>query len=357
MRHTPIIVQINRISNITKLAADSPSRRQTYSSPSKTTISTSFSAGLPRCEYTDEAMKAVRIHRFGSPDEILLEDLPVPSPGKDEVLVRVAAAGVAPWDAIIREGRSQVSPQPPLTLGSDLSGIIEAVGPEVTAFAIGDEVYGVTNPQFCGAQAEYAVASAAMIAPKPLSLNHLEAASAPVIAVTAWQMLFEYASAKSGDTILITGAAGNVGRYAVQLALQAGIHVVAVARSHDEPLLRALGVETVIESSTSAPLPQVDSILDIVGGTTVQRCAGALKPGGKIVSVASKQPLPQASGIQSIFFYAEVTTERLRILSTLFENGKISARVGSVLPLSDARLAHQMLAGAPHKPGKILLQL
>ena len=196
-------------------------------------------------------MKAVRIHRFGPPEVVVVEDIPKASPGKGEVLVRVAAAGVAPWDAVIREGKSKVSPQPPLTLGSDLSGCVQAVGPDVSQFAIGDDVYGVTNPQFCGAQAEFAVAFAGMIAPKPRRLSHLEAASAPVVAVTAWQMLFEYAQAKSGDTILITGAAGNVGAYAVQIALEAGMRVIAVARSSDQELLRAYGVETILDSSAA----------------------------------------------------------------------------------------------------------
>jgi len=304
-------------------------------------------------------MKAVRIERFGPPEVVVVEDIPMPSPGKGEVLVRVAAAGVAPWDALIREGKSKVSPQPPLTLGSDLSGTVEAVGPDAGPFAVGDEVYGVTNPQFCGAQAEFAVALARMIAPKPQRLNQLEAASAPVIAVTAWQMLFEYAKAKSGDTILITGAAGNVGAYAVEMALDAGMRVIAVARSSDQALLRALGVQTIFDSSANgfgASLPAVDALLDTVGGETVQRYSGAVKAGGRLVSVASMQP-PQKAGVQSVFFYAEVTSERLRTVTDLFEKGKISARVGSVLPLAEARTAHEMLAGAPHKPGKIVLEV
>jgi NADPH:quinone reductase-like Zn-dependent oxidoreductase len=304
-------------------------------------------------------MKAVRIHKFGPPKVVVVEDIPKPSPGKGEVLVRAAAAGVAPWDATIREGKSKVSPQPPLTLGSDLSGFVEAVGPDVSQVAIGDEVYGVTNPQFCGAQAEFAVAIAGMIAPKPRRLNHLEAASAPVIAVTASQMLFEYGQAKSGDTILITGAAGNVGAYAVQMALEAGIRVIAVARCSDQELLRAFGVETILDSGAvgfETSLPQVDAVLDTVGGETVQRCSAAVRPGGRLVSVASMQ-LPQRAGMQSVFFYAEVTSERLRTLTDLFETRKISPRVGSVLPLAEARSAHEMLAGAPHKNGKIVLQL
>jgi len=304
-------------------------------------------------------MKAVRIHSFGPPEVVVVEEIPKPSPGKGEVLVRVAAAGVAPWDAIIREGKSKVSPQPPLTLGSDLAGSIKALGPDVSQFAIGDEVYGVTNPQFCGAQTEFAIALAGMIAPKPPRLNQLEAASAPVVSVAAWQMLFEYAQAKSGDTILITGAAGNVGAYAVEMALDAGMRVIAIARSTDQEMLRALGVETILDSSAPGfefSLPQVDAVLDTVGGDTVQRCAGAVKAGGRLVSLVSAQ-LPQRAGIQSMFFYADVTSERLRAVSDLFETRKISPQVGSVLPLEDARKAHEMLAGAPHKKGKIVLQL
>ena len=303
-------------------------------------------------------MKAVRIHSFGPPDVVQVEDVPTPMPGPNEVLVRVMAAGVAPWDAIIREGKSKVSPQPPLTLGSDFSGIVEKVGAGVTDFAPADEVYGVTNPQFCGAQAEFAVATSGMIAGKPRSLNHLEAASAPVIAVTAWQMLFQYAKAMRGETVMVVGAAGNVGAYAVQMAADAGIHVIAVARVDDEELLRSLGVgvKSIIDSSKPAferDLPQVDAIVDTVGGSTLQRCVAALKPGGKLVTSVSTQPLPA----EAIFFYAEVTTARLQTLTTLFDAGRITARVGSILPLSEARQAQRMLAGAPHKPGKIVLQV
>lgn len=300
-------------------------------------------------------MKAARIHSFGPPEVVVVEDVPMPSPGPGEVLVRVMAAGVAPWDAIIREGKSKVSPQPPLTLGSDFSGVVETVGPRVTDFAPADQVYGVTNPQFCGAQAEFAVATARMVARKPQSLNHVEAASAPVVAVTAWQMLFQYAQAMRGQTVMIVGAAGNVGAYAVQMAVDAGMHVVAIAHLDDEDLLRTLGVKSIFDSSKPAfeqDLPQVDAILDTVGGSTVQRCVAALKPGGKLVTSVSTQPLPGA-----IFFYAEVTTGRLQTLTTLFDAGRITPRVGSILPLSEARQAQRMLAGAPHKPGKIVLQM
>ncbi|MGD0731915.1 MAG: NADP-dependent oxidoreductase [Terracidiphilus sp.] len=301
-------------------------------------------------------MKAARIHSFGPPDVVVIEDVPVPSPGPSEVLVRVMAAGVAPWDAIIREGESKVSPQPPLTLGSDFSGVVDKIGPGITGFAPADEVYGVTNPQFCGAQAEFAVAMANMAARKPQSLNYEEAASAPVIAVTASQMLFQYAQATRGQTVLVVGAAGNVGAYAVQMAIDAGIHVVAVAHLNDEGLLRSLGVKSIVDSSKPAfeqSLPQVDAILNTAGGNTFQRCVAALRPGGKLVTSVATQPMPEGA----IFFYAEVTTARLQTLTALFDAGRITARVGSVLPLSEARQAQNMLAGATHKPGKIVLQI
>ena len=301
-------------------------------------------------------MKAARIHSFGPPDVVVVEDVPVPSPGPGEVLVRVMAAGVAAWDAIIREGKSKVSPQPPLTLGSDLSGVVDKVGPGATGFWLADEVYGVTNPEFCGAQAEFAVATGGMVARKPQSLNYVEAASAPVIAVTAWQMLFQYAQATRGQTVMIVGAAGNVGAYAVQMAVDAGIEVVAIAHPNDEDLLRSLGVESIIDPSKPAfekDLPQVDAILDTVGGNTLQRLVAALKPGGKLVTSVSSQSLPA----EAVFFYAEVTTARLQTITTLFDSGRITARVGSVLPLLEARQAQAMLAGAPHMPGKIVLQI
>jgi NADPH:quinone reductase-like Zn-dependent oxidoreductase len=158
------------------------------------------------------------------------------------------------------------------------------------------------------------------------------------------------------DTVLIVGAAGNVGAYSVQMAIDAQMQVIAVARASDEDMLRALGVESIFDSTSPGfekGLPQVDAILDTVGGSALERCVAALKPAGRLVTTVSAQPLPS----RAIFFYAEVTTVRLRTLTTLFESGRISPRVGSVLPLSEARLAQDMLAGAPHLPGKIVLKV
>ena len=174
-------------------------------------------------------MKAVRVHAFGDLDAMVYEDVPRPSPGPGQVLIRVAATGVGPWDAWIREGKS-VLPQPlPLVLGSDLSGVVEEVGPGVTGFGLGDAVFGVTNARFTGAYAEHAVADAGMIARKPATLGDLEAASMPVVASTAWQMLFDHAAVEAGSRVLVHGGAGNVGAYAVQFARLAGARVVATA--------------------------------------------------------------------------------------------------------------------------------
>lgn len=305
-------------------------------------------------------MRAVRVTRFGGPEVVEVQDVPVPSAGRNEVLVGVAAAGVAPWDVIIREGESQVSPPAPLTLGSDLAGVVEQAGEGVTDFRPGDLIYGVTNAGFVGAQAEYAVCDAGMIAPKPRVLDDLQAASAPVIAVTAWQMLFEYASAKRGETVLIVGAAGNVGAYAVQMAVSSGIKVVALARAKDKTLLRELGASVIVDSSVpefARGLPRLDAILDLVGGETLQQCIGALKENGKLISVVSGDVDTHRKDVKPEFFYAETTTARLRQLTGMFEAGAIRARVGSVVALQDARRAYEMLAGAPHEPGKIVLRV
>lgn len=305
-------------------------------------------------------MRAARIERFGGPEVVEVQDVPVPEPGAGEVLVRVAAAGVAPWDAIIRDGRSKVSPRPPLTLGSDLAGTVERFGDGVTGLQPGAAVYGVTNAQFVGAHAEYAVCKAGMLAPKPARLSVVEAASAPVIGVTAYQMLFEHAATTRGDTVLVTGAAGNVGAYAVQMAVSAGIRVVAVVRAKDAALVRELGADAVVDSTDAGferALSPLDAILDLVGGETLDRCMAALKPGRKLVTVVTEHPAPKRPGLETVFFYAEVTTARLRRLTEMFERGALSARVGSVLPLEQARHAHEMLAGAPHEPGKIVLRV
>jgi NADPH:quinone reductase-like Zn-dependent oxidoreductase len=301
-------------------------------------------------------MKAGRIHYFGPPNAIVIDDIPCAQPKEGELVVRVAAAGVGPWDALLREGKSVVQPSLPIILGSDLAGIVDSVGTGVIQFKPGDEVFGVTNKQFCGGYAEYAVASAHMVSARPTSLSFVEAASVPVVAVTAYQMLFDHAQMKAGQAVLIHGAAGNVGAYAVQLAKQAELQVFATAGPADVDYVRGLGADTVVNYKTTKfedAVPPVDAVLDTVGGETQNRSFRVLKPGGILVSVVS--PPPQTAGFRAAFFLVDVTATRLGTVARLFDNRKLTAAVGSVLPLEEAGRAHEMLAGAPHKRGKIVL--
>jgi NADPH:quinone reductase-like Zn-dependent oxidoreductase len=308
-------------------------------------------------------MKAATISEFGPPSVIHLADVPVPQPQSGQVRVRVSAAGVGPWDALIREGRGGLPQSLPLTLGSDIAGIVDAIGPDVPGLKVGDSVFGQTNGNFTGGYAEYAVASAASMARKPGSLGFVEAASAPVVAVTAWQMLFEYGQAIAGQKVLIHGAAGNVGAYAVQMARNAGLEIVATGGSGDLDYIRKLGADVAIDYRTGSfesTARTIDIVIDTVGGETRARSLEVLKPGGILVSVVST-PMPSARaaelGVKAVFFFVDVTTARLDKISEMFDSGKLISSVGTVLTLNDAELAHQMLAGAPHKRGKIVLNI
>jgi NADPH:quinone reductase-like Zn-dependent oxidoreductase len=308
-------------------------------------------------------MKAARVHQYGPPTAITLEELPIPVPGPKEVLVRVHAAGVGPWDAWVRAGKS-VLPQPlPLTLGSDLSGVIAAVGSGVAEFAPGDEVFGVTNPRFTGAYAEYAIAAAGMIARKPASLSHVDAASVPVVAVTAWHSLFDEAHLERGASVLIHGAAGNVGAYAVQLARAAGLHVTATSFARDIAYVRSLGAHNVVDVGSQRfedVAGKVDAVIDLVGGETQQRSFAVLKAGGHLVSAVSApdQKRAMAQGVTARFFLVRVTTDSLNRIAALIDAGRLRTNVKTVLPLAAAREAHEMLDGVRPRPGgKIVLRL
>jgi NADPH:quinone reductase-like Zn-dependent oxidoreductase len=310
-----------------------------------------------------KTMKAYRVHAFGPPEAIAAEDVEIPAPGKDEVLIKVHAAGVGPWDGWIRSGNSAL-PQPlPLTLGSDLSGTVEAVGDGVTHVARGDAVYGVTNPRFIGAYAEYAIAVAGMIAAKPERIGHVEAASIPVIAVTAKQALFDHAKLTVGHSVLIHGAAGNVGAYAVQFARKAGLKVIATASGSDIETVKRLGADLVIDFRSERfedVAKEVDAVIDLVGGETQARSFAALKRGGRLISAVSQpdQELAKARGVEAFFFLVNVTTQELGEIAAMIDVGAIETNVGDVLPLDAAITAHEMLDGKrPHAKGKIVLKV
>ncbi len=309
-----------------------------------------------------QTMKAVRIHRFGGIEAIMYEEVSRPTPSDGQVLVRVKAAGVGPWDAWVRAGKSAL-PQPlPLILGSDLSGVIADLGAGVSSFHPGDEIFGVTNSQFTGACAEYAVAEAAMIARKPKRLSHVEAASVPVVASTAWQMVFDHGQVDDTKRVLVTGAAGNVGAYAVQLAKRVGAEVTATALTHQVDYVRSLKADQIIDLQKARfeeRLKNIDVIIDTIGGEIQDRSLEVLKSGGTLISSVATpdQEKTAKHRVRGVFFIVSVTSEVLSRIADLLDSGQLTTKVGEVLSLAEARLAHEMLAGKPHKGGRIVLSV
>ena len=325
-------------------------------------ILTPIAMSLAASASSPATMTACRVHRFGGPEVIGLERVERPVPAEGEVLVRVRAAGVGPWDGWIRAGHS-VLPQPlPLTLGSDLSGIVESVGTGVTALQPGDTVFGVTNQRFVGAYAEYAVASAGMIARRPMRLDDIDAAAVPVIATTALEAI-ERAGPLAGRTVLIHGGAGCVGALAVQFARRAGARVIATAGARDLNYVRGLGADVVVDYRTDRfedVCDDVDAVLDFVGGETQRRSFAVLRRGGRLISAVSEpdRTLAHEAGVTAGFFLVQVTTERLAMIAKLIGTGALMTDVGAVLPLASVRRAHEMLDGAcPRVRGKIVLQV
>ena len=307
-------------------------------------------------------MQAIRVHQFGGLDSLVVEDVPRPAPGEGEVLLRVKAAGVGPWDALVRSGRS-VLPQPlPLTPGSDVAGLVEQVGAGVSQFRTGDAVFGATNARFTGGYAEYAVASVAKLAKMPRRITFVEAASVPVVACTAWQMVVDHGQVDPTQRVLVHGAAGNVGAYAVQFARRAAREVVATAFPDDVAHVYALGADRVIDVQKTRfedAVADVDVVLDTIGGDTQDRSFAVLKPGGVLVSAVAPPDQQKAAHhrVRALFFLVDVSSTALDRIAALLEAGELTTNVGDVLPLADARIAHEMLAGKPHKRGKIVLEI
>lgn len=278
--------------------------------------------------------------------------MPVPAAGA--ALVRVCAAGVGPWDALVRSGRSGVPQTLPLTPGACIAGVLEATG---------EAVYGLTNPTFTGGYGQYALAMLDSLAPKPTSTGFVEAASVPVVAVTAWQMIFDHAQLTVGQTVLVQGAAGNVGAYVVQLARWAGARVVAVAAASDAAYLRGIGADDVIDFHAQRfeeCVSGVDAVIDTVGGETQARSFAVIKPGGMLVSSVSEpsQALAAQCGVRTAYFIVAVRTAQLERIARLIDDGTLRTDLGVVLSLADARKAHEMLAGTlPHPRGKIVLDV
>jgi len=308
-------------------------------------------------------MKAVRIHEYGAADVLTFEDAPRPSPGEGEVLIRVYATTVNPFDCAVRAGylSAYFGYTLPLILGTDVSGLIEEVGTGVTNFASGDEVYARAGVTRDGANAEYVVVPASDVAAKPQSLDHLHAAALPHVILTAWQALIEEAQLAPGQTVLIHGAAGGIGHVAVQLAQLHGAKVIGTA-SINLDLLRKLDVDETInyaETPFETVVRDVDVVLDTVGDDTQQRSWSLLKPGGILLSTvqAPSEEIAANHGVrQQMIASWPPIGPTLTEVARLVDNGQIKPVVSLVLPLEDIRRAHTLIEGR-HARGKIALQV
>jgi NADPH:quinone reductase-like Zn-dependent oxidoreductase len=308
-------------------------------------------------------MKAVRIHDYGGLDVLHFEEGARPVPAAGEVLIRVHATSMNPFDCAVRAGYmgQYFNYTFPLILGTDVSGVVEEVGAGVTDLAVGDIVYTRTGIYRDGAHAEYALAIAADVVAKPQSLDHIHAAALPHVTLTAWQGLIEFADLSEGQTVLIHAAAGGVGHVAVQLAKWRGARVIGTA-SVNLSFLEELGVDQAIDYSTTAfedVVKDVDVVLDLLGGETQQRSWQVLKPGGMLLSTVQppSQDIATAHGVrQRMIGTSPPVRKVLTEASRMVGSGLLKPHVSAVLPLQDIQKAHQMIEGR-HTRGKIVLQV
>src|SRR6266516_7320755 len=309
-------------------------------------------------------MKAIRIHGRGGPERRVYEDVPQPHPGQGEVLVRVYATGVIAselsWDETYetKAGSKRVLPIP----GRDLSGVVEEVGPGTPTLTKGSQVYAMTDYGRDGAEAEFTIALPSELAPKPRTLDYVQAAAVPLTALTAWQALFEHASLVAGQTVLIHGAAGGVGVFAVQLARWTGAHVIATASARNRDFLRELGADGIIDYTTTRfeeVVHGVDLVFDLVGGDTLQRSWQVIKPGGVLVSVVSPPPPPAVTkghDVRFAWFVVEPNRDELIHIGALMDAGHLRPIIDTVFPLAQARQAYEQAAKG-HTRGKIVLRV
>ncbi|MFJ8039925.1 NADP-dependent oxidoreductase [Kitasatospora sp. NPDC096147] len=318
---------------------------------------------------TVPTMHAIRITEFGGPERLTRTELPRPVPGPGEVLVRVRAAGYNPADMHVREGFRKVPEalRPvwplPVVLGSDLSGTVAEVGPGVTEWQVGDEVYGLVNfPGRGAAYAEYATAPAAHLARKPATLDHVTAAGVPMAGLTAHQFLFHHLAEHVRGTVLVNGAAGGVGHFAVQLARAAGAErVVAVASGRHREYLEGLGVDLFVDREAgpaSAAVRDADFVLDTVGGPDAHLLLDTLRPGGALSSVYLADQRPErAAGLGvtlAPFLQVRSSGADLAELGARIDAGEVVPAVDAVFPLREAAAAHEHAARG-HLRGKIVL--
>jgi NADPH:quinone reductase-like Zn-dependent oxidoreductase len=308
-------------------------------------------------------MKVIRIHAYGGPEALVYEDAPRPVPAAGEVLIKVQATSVNPVDRFTRAGYLQgmVNFPLPFTPGLDLAGVVEAVGEGVTTVAVGDAVYGYSNMMRQGAYAEYAIVAASEIAPKPASVDYVTAAAVPLAGLAAWQGIFDVAGLRAGQTILIHGAGGGAGSFAVQFALAKGARVLGTAGGDKIALLRELGVAEAIDYTTTRfedVARDIDVVFDTVGGELLERSLAMLKPGGILVTPAGQPDADAAAarGVRASGMMTQPSPAQLTEIASLIDAGKVKPVVSATFPLAEAQQAHALLE-AGHTRGKIVLRV
>ena len=294
-------------------------------------------------------MNGVRQHPPGGPAALVYEELETPSPGRGEALVRVHAA------AITRDELGWPADRPS-TPAYEFSGVVEEIGDGVDDVEVGDEVFALNDFDREGAAAEFTVARSEFLAPKPATLGHVESAAIPLAGLSAWQGLHDHGKLAEGQRVLIHGAAGGVGHFAVQLARARGAYVIGTASADGVSDVRELGADEVVDSSSvrfEDAVGEVDLVFDTAGGERLERSPAVLRPGGRLVSVAEEPP--SRDGIVSTYFVVEPNRSQLVELAALADRGELRPAIAEVFDLADARAAFERLAGRPR--GKIVLRI
>jgi NADPH:quinone reductase-like Zn-dependent oxidoreductase len=293
----------------------------------------------------------------------VVEDAPVPAPASGEVLLEVHAAGITPaeltWDLSweTKDGADRT----PVIPSHEVSGVVAAVGDDVSGLATGDQVYGLVDFDRNGAAAEFVTVPALALAAKPVRAGHVEAAALPLAALTAWQALIDHAQLQKGDRVLVHGGAGGVGVYVVQLAATLGAHVIASARSRDEAFVRDLGAAEILDFTTTRfeeRVADLDVVVDAFGGDTLDRSYGVLRPGGRLISLAAPPDQAEAArrGIRAEFFIVSPDRDELVRIADAVDDGSLRPVVSEVFPLADAAAAFET-GDRPRRPGKIIISV
>jgi NADPH:quinone reductase-like Zn-dependent oxidoreductase len=308
-------------------------------------------------------MKAIRMHSYGGPDVLVYEDAPKPGAEAGEALVRVIAAGVNPIDWKIRSGyaKGMIPIKFPWVPGVDISGVVEEVGGDVSNVKAGDEVYGFLGSPWGGGYAEYVAAKASVLAPKPKSLDFIQAAALPMVSLVAWQTLFDTARLSPGQAVLIHGASGGVGHMSVQLAKWKGARVIGTASARNAQFLKELGADETIDYHKTRfedVARDADVVLDLIGGDTQKRSWKVLKKGGILISTVGVSSPEEADkyGVRAVSFLARPDGNELRQIAKLIDGGVLRQVVSTILPLRDAPKAHE-LSQTGHVRGKIVLKV